>query len=269
MKNKFTLIISCGILFSTTTCRKALKDPEDYYPEVQTISATVTPEGGVEVLADIVDNGETEIAYAGFCMDTVSVPEMLDNQQMADEISGERFKTTYIRNYDPAKTYYFRSWAANDKGFSYGNVVSITNIRATPISAPCTLNVNSSNIGLHSAPGTGPAGSMYHVTPVSYYSTPWGIYASGIDALAGNLSLTFGSALKTKVFTTTKGFPSGDNVSIEVESGFTSGSVNDGYKVYVNQLDPGKYEITICNAKWTIDNSTYSTELNARFISQP
>jgi hypothetical protein len=267
MKKICSILFCAGLLLLSTTCRKALKDPQDYYPEVQTISAIVTPEGAVEVTAEIISTGETPIAYAGFCMSTEPLPEMLDNQQLAIDASAEKFKAIYEKKYDPARTYYFRSWVANEMGYSYGNVISITNIRATPIASPCSLNKNSSNIGLNGASGTGPAESVYQVTDAHPFSFGWEVIAHGYDAQAGTLKLYFGSQLKTKAYTTVEDSPHDDNVVIHVSSGFTSGYVNEGYKVYVNQLNPGKYEITICDAKWTIDNSTYSTELNARFIS--
>lgn len=253
-------------LFGSSACRKASKDVNDYYPTVSTVSAVVNEDGAVEVTGDVtLKTGSLD--YIGFCMDTVPMPKMQQNQVIVEELNGSEFTTLYTMNFNPAKTYYFRAWAASGEGYSYGNVIALSSIKATPVIAPCTLNENSSNIGLMGGSGSGPKGSVYTVSEVDDFSSTWDVKATGYDASAGTLNLSFGSALKTKVYTTTNGYAYGDLVSISVSSGFTSGIVQSGSKVYVNKLSEGVFEITICQAPWKIGGFNSTSTLNARFIS--
>src|SRR5688572_16522859 len=150
MKKKL-IYFSLGALFFSVnvSCRKALKNVDDYYPVVENTSAVVNQDGSVQVSADVTDKGYGELEYVGFCMDTLPVPDMLKNQQVVKEIDGTSFSAVYNINFNSSKTYYFRSWAANSTGYSYGNVVSLSGIKATPVTAPCTLQPNSSSVGLN------------------------------------------------------------------------------------------------------------------------
>jgi hypothetical protein len=262
MKNLIHLFTLAFFLFAISACKKARKNVDDYYPTVTTVSAIVNQDGTVEVTADVTLK-EGELQYLGFCMDTLPMPTMLQNQEIVTElVDGKQFKHTYTMIFDPAKTYYFRSWAASNEGYTYGNVIRLTNIKATPIEAPCSLVPNSSNIGIN-----GSGGTVYKVTAVDHFSSTWDIDVEGYDAAAGRLKLRFGSELKTKIYTTTEESPYGDLVYISVTSGFTSGQLLAGSKVFVNSLSQGVYEITICNAPWQISGTTVTADLNARFKS--
>lgn len=247
---------------SVSACKKARKNVEDYYPKVTTVSASVTGDGNVEVSADVtLKTGQLQ--YIGFCMDTVPVPDMVKNQVIVKELNGSSFRHTYAMDFNPAKNYYFRSWAASETGYSYGNVVSLSNIRATPASAPCDLTLNTSDIGL------GGSGNIYKVSSVSNFSSTWDINTSGYDSRAGNLRFSFGSPLKTKVYTTSSSYLSiySDNVFISVSGGFNSGVVKAGTKVYVNKLSEGVFEITVCDASWNATGSSLTLDLKTRFRS--
>ncbi|MBL7931093.1 MAG: hypothetical protein JNL60_04300 [Bacteroidia bacterium] len=267
MKNIIAVLVLPIIVFILSTCTKARKNVMDYYPEVSTVSANVTEDGGVEVTANVTLKTGA-LNYAGFCMDTLPSPDMMKNQVLVDNLNAAEFKSVYAMNFDAKKTYYFRSWAASDKGYAYGNTISLTNIKATPLSPPCMLNINSSNIGTMGSSGSGPEGSAYQVTAVDNFSSTWDITSYGYTSSAGTLYFHFGSEPKTKVFTTTEGSAYGDMVFISVSSGFSSGYVLKGYKVYVNKISEGVFEITVCDAPWKLDGGSSATfKLNARFIS--
>lgn len=266
MKNIIPIILFPICLVILSACTKAKKNVMDYYPEVSTVSANVTQDGSVEVTANVtLKSGSLD--YIGFCMDTLPEPNMMKNQVIVEGLNGSEFKNIYALNFNPAKTYYFRSWAASGKGYSYGNTISVSNIKAIPMVAPCTLNTNSSDIGFFGSNGSGDQGSAYNVTAVDNFSGTWDITSYGYTSSAGTLRFHFGSALKTKVFTTTEGSAYGDLVAISVSSGFNSGYVLKGYKVYVNKISEGVFEITVCDTPWKLDESTATFKLNARFVS--
>ncbi len=92
--------------------KKSKKNPLDYYPKVKTVSAVTQADGSVLVTGEIIDEGTDVIEYGGFSMDTIPIPEMLSNQVIS-YFSGNIFTAVY-ENFDISKTYYFRSWAANE-----------------------------------------------------------------------------------------------------------------------------------------------------------
>jgi hypothetical protein len=256
------LLIALVFAFS---CRKA-KNMKDYYPDVNTVSATVNQDGGVDVQATIVSAGDAPIGYAGFCMDTVPDPKMLSNQVVLSGLSGKDFTITYdnlsttlpYKNFDPKKTYYFRSWATNANGYTYGNTISLSNIKGTPVTPPCSLTPNSLNLGT----GMG-TDNVSTVTGVQQNFT-WDIDATGYNT--GTVHFQFGSKPRTKVFTTTTNTSPGlSEVYISFYSGFISGALNDGNKVYVNEKSPGVYEITVCQGSWMYNTSTFY--MDTRLVS--
>jgi hypothetical protein len=142
---RYFIPIVLVILVAFTGCKKALSDVKDYYPEVRTESVTVNTDGSVSVVGVIVSEGDAPIDYAGTCVSTSPTPSMEEGQSFG-EVVGGRFTTTYTA-FDPYATYYFRSWAINDYGYSYGNVLALDSISAQPVNAPCSLAVNSIDLG--------------------------------------------------------------------------------------------------------------------------
>ena len=256
MKRSYsTLLFFFVTAFIFSSCSKALKNVEDYYPVVNTVSATVLQNGNVEVKGQIVSEGASPIEYAGFCMGESPSPGMLSNQMISSDIQGNEFTATYA-GFDPYKRYYFRSWATNDNGYSYGNTIYLDSIQATPVVAPCTLAANTINIG-----GSQPTETYSSVQAPSQSMSEWAFQAYSNST---SVNFTFGSQLTTGVFTTTtNSSPAPGEVFIGFYSGFISSALNNGSSVYVNQLTPSSWEITICNAPWNYNSSTFY--FNTRF----
>jgi hypothetical protein len=119
--------ICIAVLFlgaAVTACKKREKDVRDYYPSVKTISAVVQPDGSVKVTGAVNDPGATPVTHTGFCVDTIPNPEMLSNQQLSETFDGVVFTTTY-KSLNTSIKYYFRSFALNEQGYSYGNSITI------------------------------------------------------------------------------------------------------------------------------------------------
>ena len=75
------------------SCRKAYGNVEDYYPEVKMVSTQVNAQGEVVVTGEVLSTGASELVAAGFCMDTVGNPVMLENQKLSTELNGTSFST--------------------------------------------------------------------------------------------------------------------------------------------------------------------------------
>lgn len=251
----YALLIVVSI--QTISCKKALKDVKDYYPEIKTISATVLPDGKVEVIGEFISEGGAPVEYAGFCgNDSIIVPKMLNNQLIATK-QGDRFSAIY-EGLNTNKRYYFRSWAANEYGYSYGNVVYVDSIKPAYIKAPCSPTVNTINIGGN--------------TPTERYSNIGSPEGSGLNwtfrAQSNSYVVDFEFAKKpvTKTYTTILYTPSSsspqdeDKVHVTFRGGSISASLNEGSPIYINQLSEGKWEIIICDAPWQFSSNS-STNL--------
>lgn len=245
-------LLVAGLFLS---CEKPEQDVLDYYPVIKTLSAVVQPDGSVEVSAEITSEGAAQVEYAGFCVDTVPNPDMLSGQALASSVSGNTFSAIYT-GFEPNKRYYFRSWATNDYGYVYGNTISVDDIQATPVEPPCTLALNTVNVG-----GTTPTQTFYSVDLPENSWTYWDFDAK---ASSTTLGFRFGSKLKTGLFTTTTGMsPAEGQVSVTIYSGMISGGLSSGSTIYVSQKGPETWEIAICNAPWKYNNSEFY--LNTRF----
>jgi hypothetical protein len=240
----FALLLSIAF----TGCKKALSDVKDYYPEVRTASVSVNTDGSVTVAGEIVSEGDAPLDYAGACVSTSPVPTMEDGQVIS-AVAGDRFTATYTA-FDPYTRYYFRTWAINKYGYSYGNVIALDSIAAQPVNAPCSLAVNSIDLG------SGFPTETYSVVnaPEGYL----GVYSFTAYSNANNMTYRFGGALHTGIYTTTQyNDPSPGEVRVSFFSGFINASLSAGTPVYVTQLSPDSWAITICQAPWAYNANTY------------
>ncbi len=252
--NKYLIVLSAlSLVIIITSCEKPLENIDDYFPKVKTVSAVVLDDGSVEVKGQIISEGEAPIQNAGFCVSTNPVPTMLENQIIA----GSDFKAIYS-GFDIYQKYYFRTWAVNDFGYSYGDVISLDSIIATPIIAPCTPSLNYLYTGI-----TQPTQTIYEVgLPVYDGIESWKFQAKSTNV---TVNFEFGEKPKTKIYTVSTSQVQSEKIKVSFYSGFITGSLSLGSKIYVNQLNADSWEITICDAPWTYNTSTLS--FTTRFIS--
>jgi len=244
----FLAVAFAGLFFSS--CKKTLSDPHDYYPKLKTVSATVQPDGSVTVKGEVISEGEAPIEYAGFCVDTVPVPGMAEGQAIVDVI-GNTFEANYS-GFDIHTTYYFRTWATNKYGYSYGDVIFLDDIEAAPVVAPCTLVMNTVNIG-----GFSPTTTIYMASMPQLVTTEWELSAQSGSTV---MYFRFHSRPRTGIYITTTSTTPGDGyVNMIFYSGSSSGALSDGSNVYINQTGTDSWEMTICSAPWSL------AEFNTRF----
>lgn len=255
-KMKKLHIFLAGVLITGAACRKPLKDVEDYFPKVKTVSAIVQQDGSVKVSGEIESAGKTKgavIDYAGFCYSTNPDPKMLDKQLIAD-LDGNNFTGAYSINlFDVDSTYYFRAWATNEYGYAYGDVIRLDSIITPTLTPPCKLDMNMLNIGASTA-------TVYY----DYVGAPDSDNSFSAYSFSGGptIGYRFGSSLTTGIFkTSSDGSPDPGQVYIF----FSSGSLKAGSNVYVNRLSSGKFEITVCDAPWPVGSGT--GYFNTHFIT--
>ncbi len=259
--NRLTRVRLLAILFILVNhgCRKPLKDVNDYFPVIKTVSAVVLDDGSVLVTGEVESEGKTKDAvmkYVGFCVSTSSEPQLLDGQMIA-ELNGTQFTGIYSETrFHVDSVYYFRSWGANRYGYAYGNSIPVDSISAVPVTPPCTLAMNMVNLG----------GSQ----PTAYYDDVNGpdvtnsIVASSFNG--PSVTLKFGSSMTTGIFqTTTDPSPGFGKVFVSFHYQFISGALEPGNKVYVKRINATSFEITICEATWKFNSSTLY--FNTHFIT--
>ncbi|MBL7982447.1 MAG: hypothetical protein JNL52_11640 [Flavobacteriales bacterium] len=238
----------------TQACKKPLDEMADYYPTVRTESVTLLPNGTVKVVGRILSEGDAPIDYAGICVDTVAKPDMLAGQAVA-ELNGDQFTVIYS-GFDPYDTYYFRSWATNEHGYSYGNVLSLDSIAAVPVVPPCTSTNNTANIGTSTGTQT-----YYPIAAPEQYMGVWSFQA---NTNSNNITYRFGGSMSTGVYTTTTNTdPAPGQARISFVSGFYNAVLAAGSSVYMEQLSATSWRITVCQAPWSTGTSTFY--FNTRF----
>lgn len=251
----FLKIAVLAVLLISNSCRKALKNPDDYLPKAKIISTEILADGSVLVKGEIESKGYSAVEYAGFCCGTNSEPDILSRQMIAD-LDGNTFSAIYS-GFDVDSTYYFRCWATNDQGYKYGNVVSLGHIISPPVIPACTLPMN--NLDNGSGNGTP---NYYMVNPPVSSWQYWEFTA--YPQSGSSVNFKFGSQVTTGVYTTENDYnPSPGNVFVYFNFAGSPKSLSSGSKVYVNTIGTDTFDITICNAPWQYNTSTTFT-LNTR-----
>jgi hypothetical protein len=254
-KINFCLLTGCMLLF-VTACRKPLKNVDDYFPEVTSVSAVLQDDGSVQVTGRIESAGKARgsfVDYAGFCMSTSNDPTMLMNQKIG-KMDGTEFTAVYPQKFfDQDSTYYFRTWARNDYGYSYGNTIILDSITVKPVTPPCSLSVNYLKVY-----DVSQAESYYYVEKLG---TDNSFKAS---TMSRDIAFKFGSNLSTRIFKTKDGTPGYGEVNVKFLYGGNYEYLSTGSNVYVNKSDSVTFDISICDALWTVN--TFKGYFNTRVI---
>lgn len=249
MKKRFYCIFVIFIFLFTSSCRKALKDANDYLPKLKTVSATIQTDGTVLLQGEIVSEGAAAIKYIGFCCANSKNPNMAARQIIVTA-NDTKFSAIYS-GFDVDSVYYFRTWATNHYGYAYGNDVSLDSIIAMNVTPPCINIMNTVSEG-----GGQPTASYTNISTPANYMNEWEFTAQTSSGPIVNF--TFGSIITTGIYTTTNNTSPGyGEVNISFFGGFISGTLSNGSSVYVNFIGSGVYDISICSAPWQYNSSTF------------
>jgi len=230
------------------SCKKPLKNMEDYYPKVQTVSAEVQNDGSVIVTGDIVDAGAADVENWGFCMSTGPKPEMADSQHLGTSL----FKTLY-KGFSQDSSYSFRAWAYNSYGYSYGNIITLNRVVVSPITPPCSMTKNTIK---YTDSGSETFTSVYK--PKQGTDGHWTITASNTY---GSIDFEFGEKPVTREYTTiyNNNYIGWGEIYVSFNGVFNTGKLDPGSSVIVNKLTDTTWEVTVCSAPWYNGSVTLST----------
>src|ERR1043165_9180667 len=169
MKKYLSLIMLSAVLLTTTACRKAKKNYDDYLPKVKLVSAEVQPDGKVIVTGQLESEGEASLNRIGLCCSTGD-PKMLDRQVICT-ISGDHQFSGSFEQLSIDSSYNFRGWATNKYGYSYSDILTLADVSPPSTVAPCTLTAESYDNG-----ATFGSGTYYGSPHACYYSSGLGSY---------------------------------------------------------------------------------------------
>lgn len=231
---KLTIVFSM-ILFLSLGCKKVLKNPQDYYPEVEMVEATVQEDGSVLVHGRIISPGKykgSQIENIGFCLNKEGDPAISENQIEGTFVDDLNFYAVYPQFYiNDNATNYFRAFATNNFGYGMSEVKAIDSLFLN-IDPPCAIN------------------EMYYnsLGITGYYDY---VQIDEMDneyiATHGNryFSVKFPSAIRAGIFKTSPNLNGANNVVCHVNNS-TSFVVPEGQDVYVEKTGPTSYRVTVC-----------------------
>ena len=236
------ILFSIAILTFSLGCKKVLKDPMDYYPEVKMVSATVQEDGTVLVEGEVIHPGKhknSHIEDVGFCASATGEPGMLDKQIIA-YLNGNTFSAVYpVGYFDENETYKIAAWATND--FGYGKSESMTfDSLFLDIDPPCTISDMFYQAGGNSG----------------YYDGVVETSTNDFWASHGNnrFSIEFPATPHAGIYMTYPYAYDTDKVKCSVDFGGWR-AVNTGASVYVEKINATSYRVTICDAIFMVSSS--------------
>ncbi|MCW3103146.1 MAG: hypothetical protein JWO09_1586 [Bacteroidetes bacterium] len=247
MKKKFPLLALTVILLMASACKKAKKNYDDYLPKVKIESAVVQTDGSVLVTGRIESEGSARLERIGLCCSTGD-PKMTDRQIVCD-LAGDYFSGIFMY-LSIDSSYNFRGWATNKYGYSYSDLLTLTDVTPPPVTAPCTLTMNTYNTG-----ATFGSGTYSGTTHRFNYSTTYDYYYLQANSSTQTVELILSDPVTQGTYSITNASTPGYR---EMNVSFSSGSYTQlgSGTVYVNSLGGGQYDLTICDAPWMLTSST-------------
>lgn len=239
----FYVVFGLVFLFS---CKKSLKNIEDYFPKVE-IKAEKQTDGTVKLTGIILEQGGDDINELGFCYAQTPDFSITSNQELATDVA--QFQTTMQGPFDPTKTYYFKAFASNRYGRAESIAVPISEIESVPIIAPCSQTINTYSVGVQNGGLTSFNEPIYGFNKVTY---------PGSGNFLIFLNVTFKTPPLTGLFTTVFTEPDNGEVNITLNNGSGTTVVNPGATVYVNRLSETQFKVEICSSTVTINGTNYN-----------
>ena len=239
---KLMKYISLFILITIfTACEDSGLDVTEYSPKVVTKNIEIMPDGTVWVAYDLVSEGKDEIEWIGCSMDTVANPSFQSNLNMATYVDGTTYYSVYnVSDFDSTKTYYFKPFANNVYGLTFGQVMELNNIKSVPVEAPCAITLNTFEF-------LGSERTINSITDISFNGA---YYKFHVYTFGMNMDIAFLTSPHTGIYKTTHfEYPDKEN-EVRISVNYSYYVIADA-NVYVNELDSETLEITVCDAQHT------------------
>ena len=124
-------------------------DPQT--PELSTTTQKESTDFTITVEAEITDGGTSDVKEVGFCWSAENKePTLKDSSvKLTDQLKGDNktFGTT-LKDLKPSTTYYIRSYATNEEGTTYGEVITFTTAEAKAPALSATTQKETGNFSV-------------------------------------------------------------------------------------------------------------------------
>ncbi|MBS1654643.1 MAG: hypothetical protein JSU05_07350, partial [Bacteroidetes bacterium] len=175
MKNikYFSILLFSGLIL-TTSCKKSGESRNLVAPNVTTgaVSNIAGPSANAD--GNVTDDGGSIITEAGVCFDTISGVDITKKKAIAPHTFSGTYTASLV-NLTMGKTYYYKAYAINEKGISYGDEKSFF--------APFSVN------GYTAAAQIAPANLIGH----------WSFENSLIDSVSSTIATGVGTSFANGV----------------------------------------------------------------------
>ncbi len=101
-------------------------------PTVTTTAATLNGASGFDAGGNVTDDGGADVTARGVCWNTTGTPD-IDNDDYTEDGTGTGEFTSEVTGVDESTHYYFRAYATNSEGTSYGEQKTIITGSTMPI----------------------------------------------------------------------------------------------------------------------------------------
>lgn len=251
MKKSLSTVLFLSVIL--TSCQFDLFEKDEFQlPETKILMVSNNEVNETEIVFSVSDPSDNPIDYMGICYNQLGDPDASENQNL---FRGERGSFVMrISDLKTDSTYYFRSFAANDFGYSESKVFAYKIPEPTPIYAPCSININ-----------TVEEDNVPYNTYSEFASTNSGNAGNyGVDLMyrniSGQMNLNFSfNALPATGIYTTANLSNFSNDSKNVYVNLTNVStIKSGAKLYVENINSDSLRLTFCDFKYT----QFSNEIN-------
>ena len=236
-------------------CEKRPETLEEYLPQVEMISAEITPEGKIAVRARLISEGPRGVHYLGFCADDVPNPKIDANQVLTSYLYGDEFVAIIGGTFHPG-TYselYVNAFAANDFAYSTGVPIFVDSTANVGIRqdiyVPCELEINEVSLFQNTASQT-------------YASVSPALTSGGISTFTAKINTSLYvkfscKKLDQKIYTSTSSLSQidEDKMLVNVIQYGTENPISPGTDIYVNRIEDYTFEVVICGANWGFNNT--------------
>jgi len=244
-------------------------DKERVYPRVELISAQMTNNDSVVLVARLSEFDEKLGANVGFAFHTDStfrtfMPFENENHVLTFYAEESDFKGSFHTNlFNPQNTYYFKAFVKIGKLYIESNVLQLSGIETQPVDAPCEHPENRyrSNNGIYY--------QFYSYNSVDVSSMTITYMISG--GVETSFYVTASSPPTTGIYTTTTAAVPGPNeLRLRMFTGMSFVSYAPaGGLLYVNQIDNNRFRIVACALPFQFTaNSLTSLDMNMRLTYQ-
>ncbi len=254
LSSKIILFI---ILFVfNNACKKDKLNKPFPYVKLETLPVLYIDGNKDRLSGRVLDTQDEKVAYVGFCYSFEPNPDILDNQVLFNGKTG-KFSTD-ITGLKTNDTIYVMAFAANEYGYSKGNIVQYIKIKPAPPVVPCSLKNNTIiNNGLEVN------ASIYSGANYSTFGK-FGIVGENFSS-GTSVTVEFNKLLENGIYPVNSNlFTQSDKYSkVKIGTGLGT-SIDNGGNVYVVENTDGSFAVTFCDLTYRV--GSFTATLKGKFI---